>query len=189
MIATPTFAIASSTPTKRASSTTPSLPAPRSTACRLSDQSIFDLYTKQLITLEEALLRALTRTNSAFAFRVFAPRPTPPARKWPIKWPTSNVQPQITGERFAPRDPDGFCQPADQSAHGQSRKNFSLRVHPPIYRGNSVSSGSPTRPAKRKQHFSSAARPRPAPLSLSFPSINTKRRLPASYIQEEPHTT
>jgi len=27
------------------------------------------------------------------------------------------------------------------------------------------------------------------PSSLSFPSVNTKRRLPASYIQEEPHTT
>jgi len=37
---------------------TPSPPAPASTACRLSISRSFDLYSKQLITLDEALARA-----------------------------------------------------------------------------------------------------------------------------------
>src|SRR6267143_375850 len=40
------------------------------------------------------LSRALpTPMNSSCAFKVFAPPPTPPARKWSAKWPTSSASP------------------------------------------------------------------------------------------------
>src|ERR1700687_18150 len=72
---------------------TPSPPAPASTACRLS-------ISRSLTSTRSSSSRSTkpwpaprTPTNSSCAFRVFAPPPTPPAKRWPRKWPTSSASP------------------------------------------------------------------------------------------------
>jgi len=57
------------------------------------DQSLFDLYSKQLITLDEALARASNADE--FKLRIQGIRSADAAaRKWPRKWPTSSASPE-----------------------------------------------------------------------------------------------
>ena len=46
------------------------------------DQSLFDLYSRNLITSRKLCCAPPTRTISACASRASAPPPIPPARKW-----------------------------------------------------------------------------------------------------------
>src|SRR5712664_938806 len=72
---------------------TPSPPAPASTACRPSI-SRSSIYTPNSSSRSMKLwLAHPTPTNSSCGSRAFAPPPTPPARKWPRKWPTSSASP------------------------------------------------------------------------------------------------
>src|SRR5205807_9945441 len=95
------------------------------------------------------LWRALpTPTNSGCASRAFAPPPTPPARKWSAKWPTSSASPasNCSGGFTPPVAQTSFCavlplartdptgalalsSETSRVAPRQPRKNLSLHFH------------------------------------------------------------
>src|SRR6266849_5234439 len=72
---------------------TPSPPAPASTACRRSTNRSSISTPSSSSPSTKPSPAPPTPTNSSCAFRVFAPPPTPPARKWSAKWPTSSASP------------------------------------------------------------------------------------------------
>src|SRR2546428_5321253 len=71
----------------------PSPPAPASTACRLSINRSSTSTRSSSSRSMKLCFAPRTPTNSSCASRVFALPPTPPARKWPRKWPTSSASP------------------------------------------------------------------------------------------------
>src|SRR5215467_1383843 len=119
---------------------TPSPPAPASTACRpLINRS--SSFTPSSSSPLMKLWRApRTPTNSSCDLRAFVPLPTPPARKWSARWPTSSASPANRRSGLHSTDFNlifgrGTCHAlppgASRLASREPRKNFSLHFHSP----------------------------------------------------------
>jgi len=81
--------------TKPASSATPSLPVRSQYGMQTFDQSIFDLYTKQLITMEEALLRASNADEFKLRLQGVRSAADAAAKRWKSRWRLRTLRPQV----------------------------------------------------------------------------------------------
>src|SRR5215472_1144066 len=82
---------------------TPSPPAPASTACRPLINRSSSFTPSSSSPLMKLWHAPRTPTNSSCASRAFVPLPTPPARKWSARWPTSSASPANRSSQGSPR--------------------------------------------------------------------------------------